>query len=241
MTVEAEEQIASLKTESWRMFDSISRRYDFLNRVLSFGLDQSWRREIVQYLPLKPDQVVLDVATGTADVLIELLENNAPIHTAYGVDMSEQMLEIGRTKIEQRGLFSRAMLQRGDALDLNFLDQTFDAVTIAFGIRNLPSTIKSLMEMHRVLKPQGRLIILEFSFPKNMALRWAHHFYLSWVVPVLGFLLSGNYAAYRYLNKSIETFPYGDRFCKIITQVGFKNVQAHPLMGGIATIYHGDK
>ena len=240
MMVEREEMTA-LKTDSWKIFDSISRRYDFLNHVLSLGWHSKWRSKLATYLSPQADQLVLDVATGTADVLIALLEHGAPIRTAYGIDMSEQMLEIGRAKIEQKGLFSKVMLQRGDAMALNFLDTTFDSVTIAFGIRNMPSPIKTLMEMYRVLKFQGRVVILEFSLPQNPLLRLGHGIYLNWVVPIIGFLLSGNYSAYHYLNETIKTFPYGDRFCRIITQVGFKNVQAHPLMGGVATIYHGEK
>lgn len=235
------EKLTALKTDSWRLFDAISRRYDLLNRILSLGLDKVWRREIIKYIPDKPGQMVLDVATGTADVLIELLETNAPIRIAYGIDMSEHMLKIGRTKIEQRGLSSRAMLQKGDAMALNFLDKTFELTTIAFGIRNLPLLIKGLTEMYRVLKPEGRVLILEFSIPQNPILRLGHFLYLHWIVPCIGFIFTGNYRAYHYLNQTIESFPYGDRFCKIITQVGFKNVKAHPIMGGIATIYQGDK
>ena len=235
------EQLAELKADSWKMFAVISKHYDLLNRVLSFGLDKRWRRELIRHMPVQPDLLVLDVATGTADVLITLLENHAPIQTAYGIDLSEQMLEIGRTKIEKRGLFSRAMLQTCDAQALNFLDNTFDVATSAFGIRNIPSLMKALMELYRVLKPQGRVLILEFSLPKNIFLRLGHHFYLRWVVPSVAFLLSGHYSAYRYLSQTIMDFPYGGRFCNIIAQVVFKNVKAFPLMGGVATIYQAEK
>lgn len=234
-------QLTDQKTESWQMFDAISRHYDFLNQLLSWGLDKSWRKELLKHLPNQPGQVVLDIATGTADVLITLLENNPNIRLGYGIDMSAKMLNLGHLKIEKRGLASRAMLQKGDAQDLHFLDGTFSTVTIAFGIRNIPLLMKGLMEMYRVLKPEGRALILEFSLPKNALLRLGHLFYLRGVIPIAGFLVSGNYQAYKYLNQTIEDFPYGDRFCKIIAQVGFKNVKAFPLLGGVATIYQADK
>lgn len=235
------EQLSALKSDSWRMFDVISKRYDLINTVLSLGSDKKWRKEMAKYVQSHPGLLALDVATGTADVPITLLENSASVQRVYGIDMSEQMLAIGRTKIEQRGLYSRAMLQKGDAQSLSFLDETFHLATIAFGIRNFPSVTKTLIEMYRVLKPQGRIVILEFSLPQNPVLRLGHQFYLNVVIPCIGFLLSGHYQAYRYLSQTIKGFPYGERFCKILAQVGFKNVKAHPLMGGVATIYQGDK
>ena len=236
------QQILGLKQESWRMFDTISKRYDLLNRVLSVGMDRDWRRQMINYLPAQqPGQLVLDLATGTADVLITLLEKDNNIRIGYGIDMSQEMLKIGQAKIEQKRLTSRAMLQKGDAHALNFMDGTFNVVTVAFGLRNMPALMKVLTEMHRVLKTKGRLLILEFSLPRNFILRAGHYVYLSGIVPLIGFLVSGNYPAYHYLNETIQRFPYGERFCKIIAQVGFKNVQAHPLLGGVATIYQADK
>ena len=129
----------------------------------------------------------------------------------------------------------------GDVMALPMGDEEFDSVICLAVLEHLPRPWIAVQEMYRVLKPQGRVLILEFSLPGNNILRLGHHFYLRWVVPYIGFLLSGNYAAYRYLSKTIETFPYGDRFCKIIAQVGFKNVKTHPLLGGVATIYQGDK
>ena len=229
------------KSESWKMFDQISGRYDFLNRVLSLGQDVVWRKKLLQFVPDRRAQKLLDLAAGTGDVLITLLESNPNIQTAVGVDMAEEMLKIGRAKIEKKNLESKVVLQKGDAQHLPFVDGSFDLLTIAFGIRNIPDLRLAMMEMYRVLKPGGRVLILEFSRPPNVFLRLGHIFYLRFIVPSVGFIFSGHYRAYKYLNQTVEQFPYGDRFCKIIKQMGFKNVQAYPLMGGVATIYAGDK
>ncbi len=223
------------------MFDAISRRYDFLNRILSFGQDLRWRREILKHLPPGKDLIVLDLATGTADVAITLVKENPKVRLVYGVDMAVEMLKLGSAKVEQLGLKDKIMLQTGDAQKLNFMDETFDALTISFGIRNVGDLRLALMEMHRVLKKGGRVIILEFSIPENIFVRAGHWFYLNLVVPAIGLLFSGNWKAYRYLNQTIASFPYGTRFCKILKQMGFSRVQAHPLLKGTATIYVGEK
>ncbi len=235
------ENLVIPKNESWKMFDAISAKYDFLNRVLSLGQDVRWRQLLKKYLPPASEQMLLDIATGTADVAITLTEHNPQVKMTFGVDMAREMLKIGQGKIDRKKLTGKIILQHGDAQALSFMDDTFDCVTIAFGIRNIPDLRLALLEMYRVTKKGGRVLILEFSLPANPVLRWGHWMYLQWVVPAVGFLFSGNWKAYKYLNQTIESFPYGDRFCKILIQFGFTNVTAYPLMGGVATIYAGDK
>jgi len=223
------------------MFNSIAGRYDFLNRILSLGQDVRWRNALKQFLPDSDGQTILDLATGTADVLIVLSKGNTKIHQGIGLDPAIKMLEIGRKKIKRQHLDDRLMLQQGDAQALPFLDDTFDCVTIAFGIRNIPDLRLSLLEMYRVTKKGGRVLILEFSKPENPLLKAGHWLYLQTVVPMVGFLFSGNFKAYIYLNQTVKTFPFGDRFCKILKQMGFVAIEPHPLMGGAATIYAAQK
>lgn len=223
------------------MFDEIAKKYDFLNRLLSLGQDGSWREEIKKNLPLKDSYDLLDIATGTGDVIITLTKDNPYVKLAYGIDLSEGMLDIGKEKVKAQGLQNKIVLQTGDAQALPFQPASFDAVTISFGIRNIPDLRLALMEMYRVLRKDGRVMILEFSLPKNPLLRMGHWFYINAVVPFLGYLFSGHDRAYRYLAQTIESFPYGERFCKILKQMGFKNIQSKPLMGGAATLYWADK
>ncbi len=235
------DQLIFPKTESWKIFNLISKRYDLLNRLLSLGLDARWRRRLLGLVPERSDLKLLDLATGTADVAISLVEKRSNIHSAIGIDMAQEMLKIGQEKVNRHNLGDRITLQKADAQELPFQDASFDLTTISFGIRNMPDLRLALMEMYRVLKPGGRSLILEFSLPENPLLRFGDLVYLRIIVPVVGFLFSGNYAAYKYLNQTIEQFPYGDRFCKILKQMGYKNIQAHPLLGGVATIYVGEK
>ena len=229
------------KNESWKMFDEIAQRYDISNRLLSLGQDVAWRQEIKRHLPSKNNIELLDIATGTGDVVLSLVADNPQIHMAYGIDLAEGMLDIARIKIKEAGYQSKIMLQKADAQALPFLPATFDAVTISFGIRNIPDLRLALLEMHRVLKKDGRLIILEFSKPQNPLIRGGHWIYLNAVVPLVGLVMSGHTRAYRYLAQTIETFPYGDRFCKILKQMGFVNVGTKTFMGGTATVYWADK
>ena len=241
MTIHAQNKLALSKANSWKMFNDISPRYDLLNRLLSLGLDIHWRNQLTNFLPAKDNLKVLDLATGTADVLISLFKNSPSMQTGYGIDMAEKMLAIGEKKVIKQKLDKQIILQPGDAHKIPFNDQTFDSVTIAFGIRNMTGHQQVLSEMYRVLNKEGRAIILEFSLPENLLLRALHLFYLRFVVPAVGFLFSGHYSAYRYLNQTIEEFPYGKNFCKVISDAGFQNASCHPLMFGIASIYVGDK
>ncbi len=229
------------KSDSPRMFDAIAGRYDFLNRILSLGQDTKWRQRLREYLPSGNSIHVLDLACGTADVLIALAKNNPAVTQGVGVDLAHRMLLIGRAKISAAGLSDKIILQAGDAQALQFLDESFDCVSIAFGIRNVPDLRLCLLEMYRVSKKGGRVLILESSKPTHPLLLAGHWLYINTFVPLMGFLFSGHGRAYRYLSQTIQSFPSGDRFCKILKQFGLINVQSYPLMGGAATIYVGEK
>ncbi len=236
------EQVPAInKSESWKMFNDISPQYDFLNHLLSLGLDMKWRKRLTQLAPQKENLSVLDLATGTADLLISFVKNNPRLKEGYGIDLAYKMLKLGRRKIEQLGLSDCLKLSEGDITKINFPEKSFDVVSIAFGIRNVENPANVLSEMYRVLKQDGRALILEFSLPANPVIRKFHLFYLRKVVPVVGGILSGNHRAYKYLNETIEAFPYGKKFCGFLEKAGFTNVKAHPLFYGIATIYQGDK
>jgi len=184
---------------------------------------------------------VLDVATGTADLLISLYDNSGRVKTGVGMDMAGEMLKIARKKISA-GKYQHALsVVQGDATDLPFEDRSFDAVTIAFGIRNLTDVPLGLRQMHRILNDGGRALILEFSLPGNWFMRKLYLLYFRYVLPAVGSVISGDSYAYRYLNKTVETFPYGAEFCAMMEQAGFEDVRAHRLTFGIASIYEGTR
>lgn len=228
------------RKEVWKMFDRIAHRYDFLNRSLSFGQDIAWRRKMRKHLPDRPNLHLLDLATGTADQLI-FLANDSRVASGEGSDMSEKMLEIGRRKIEKAGLQERFTLKTGDALQVPADDNSADVVTISFGIRNVESVPEAMQEMMRVVKPGGRALILEFSLPGNRIMRGLYLFYFRHILPRIGGLISGDSYAYRYLNRTVETFPYGEAFCDWMREAGFESVCFRSLTFGIAAIYQGDK
>jgi len=232
-------EITPSRHEVWKMFDRVARRYDFLNHFLSLNRDVTWRRKVAELLPGRKDQTVLDLATGTADQLLSLYGSDR-VESGVGLDLSEEMLIIGRRKIAARQLEGCLTLRNGDAGAIPFDDNTFDAVTISFGIRNVTDVCHTLREMHRVLKPGGRALILEFSLPENRILRSTYLFYLRHVLPGLGGIISGDGRAYRYLDRTVESFPCGEAFCRLMRDAGFANAQARPLTFGVATIYHGD-
>lgn len=227
--------------EIWRMFDRIARRYDLLNRLLSLRQDVRWRKKLTEMLPDRPSLSVLDLATGTADVLLSLFRHSRKVEIGIGLDMAENMLRIGRHKVRQKHLNSSVILFPGDAVRIPFSTATFDVITMAFGIRNVQDIPAALREMMRILKPGGRLLILEFSLPKNRYFRSLYLFYFRRILPSIGGLISGDRKAYGYLNKTVETFPYGQDFCQLMIEAGFQNVQDVPLTLGISSIYKGDK
>ena len=229
------------KSESWKLFDEISPRYDFLNRLLSLGQDLKWRERLAWYLPSGENLKVLDVATGTADVLLEIAKADERVMRACGIDLAKNMLELGRKKVEQNGLTNIIELKPGDANQIPFPDQSFDVVTIAFGIRNMSQPQKVLLEMFRVLKDGGRILVLEFSLAQNFFIRALQLFYLRVLVPTIGFIFSGHFRAYKYLNQTIESFPYGPKFLSALKDCGFAELIEHPLMHGAATIYQGNR
>jgi demethylmenaquinone methyltransferase/2-methoxy-6-polyprenyl-1,4-benzoquinol methylase len=222
------------------MFDRIAHRYDLLNRVLSMRQDVAWRKRLARMLPERDDLRVLDLATGTGDVLLTLRAGCPRVRSGVGMDMSGKMLAFGKEKFEDSGQASALQMVRGDAMRIAAADASFDVVTISFGIRNVLDVDVALREMHRVLKPGGRILILEFSLPSNALLRWAYLLYFRNVLPRIGGLVSGDSYAYRYLNQTVETFPFGEAFAALMRKAEFKNVGMTPLTFGIATIYQGD-
>jgi len=222
------------------MFDRIAHRYDLLNHLFSLNIDKRWRRRVNEFLPKGDRLDVLDLACGTGDQLLALYAGGR-VQSGVGIDLAENMLALGRRKIDAAGLGNRLQLQTGDAQRLAFADSSFDVVTISFGIRNMVDVGLALCEVLRVLRPGGRVLVLEFSLPRSRLTRSVYLFYLRHILPRLGRALSGDSEAYRYLNRTIETFPNGEDFCRLMADSGFKNARPHPLTFGIATIYAGDK
>ena len=229
------------KRTSWQMFDRIAKTYDPVNRLLSFGLDVRWRKKVNAMLPDKSGLQLLDLATGIGDQVLMLCKINPNIEAAVGMDLSEGMLEKGREKVKTEGLEQKIELRTGDAVALPLEAECFDAITMSFGIRNVPNVVEAMREMVRVLRPNGKSLILEFSMPKNPIVRFGHLFYLRYVLPLVGGLISGDFQAYKYLNTSIEAFPYGEDFSELLVEAGFSKVKHYPVTFGIATIYEATK
>ena len=221
------------------MFNNIAGRYDFLNHFLSLGIDRYWRRQAIDQLRKKKPQLILDIATGTADLAIEALKLNPA--KIFGVDISVDMLELGRKKIKKKNLDDKIELLEGDSEQLIFEDNKFDAVTVAFGVRNFQDLNKGLKEIHRVLKPDGKVVILEFSQPTNPVMKKLYNFYSSHITPKIGQFVSKDEAAYSYLNESVKAFPYGNQFCSILKETGFRDIHFKALTFGVATIYTAEK
>ena len=229
------EQVAS-------MFDQIAHRYDFLNRFLSAGIDVSWRKKAIRELKTVHPKYILDVATGTADVAIltyQLLQPKP--EKIAGIDISDGMLELGRKKLKERNLDPFITLYNGDSEAINFPDNTFDAITVAFGVRNFANLEKGLSEMLRVLKPGGKLVILEFSKPTLPGIKGFYNLYTRMIAPKAGKVIARNEAAYKYLNDSIQAFPEGKRFVSIMEKCGYAHCYKKALSLGICTIYCGSK
>ncbi|MBY0476552.1 MAG: bifunctional demethylmenaquinone methyltransferase/2-methoxy-6-polyprenyl-1,4-benzoquinol methylase UbiE [Chitinophagaceae bacterium] len=227
------------KKQVAQMFDEIAPRYDVLNRFLSAGIDVSWRRKALAKLKELKPKLMLDVATGTGDVAIMAARELQP-EKIIGIDISEKMLEGGRVKVSAKGLETVIELKSGDSETINFPDATFDAVTVAFGVRNFENLEKGLSEIHRVLKPGGRLVVLEFSKPLIPGFRQLCNLYIGFITPRIAGTVS-NKKAYQYLNNSIKAFPEGKQFVAVLNKTGFTNTTCKPLTLGICSIYCGDK
>jgi demethylmenaquinone methyltransferase/2-methoxy-6-polyprenyl-1,4-benzoquinol methylase len=221
------------------MFDRIAPRYDLLNRLLSAGVDQRWRRAAVDSLGLPPRSRVLDVCTGTADLMVEFLGRETG-HTGLGLDLSSEMLVRGARKLRERGLASRCGLVSGDAERLPLRDGLFDGALIAFGIRNVGEPVAALREIHRVLKPGGRLVVLEFSTPPGL-LGAGYRLYFELLLPRIAGVISGNRSAYSYLPASVARFPDAPAFGRLMEEAGFASVVWKRLTAGIAHLHRGEK
>ncbi len=229
----------SKKEEVAEMFDNISGKYDFLNHFLSLGIDKLWRKKAIKMLRDIQPKKIIDLATGTGDFAIAALKLN-PTEVA-GVDISEGMLAKGRIKMKKRKVDNVISMNYGDSENLPFDDNYFDALTVGFGVRNYENLEKGLSEMLRVLRKDGRAVILEFSKPKRFPIKQLFNFYSKRVIPFLGKMISKDKRAYAYLPESVEAFPEGHDFLDILTKVGYRNVRAKTVSGGIATIYVGEK
>jgi demethylmenaquinone methyltransferase/2-methoxy-6-polyprenyl-1,4-benzoquinol methylase len=230
----------SKKQQVANMFDKIAFRYDFLNHFLSAGIDVTWRKKAIKQLKSIHPQTVLDVATGTGDVAILTYKILHP-KKITGIDISKGMLEVGRSKVEKLGLENEIELLNGDSESINFPDASFDAVTVAFGVRNFENLEKGLKEMLRVLKPGGKLVILEFSKPKQIAFKGVYNLYMKIIAPGIGNMVAKNKDAYQYLNESVQKFPEGKEFIEILKKSGYKNTYFESLTLEICSIYCGSK
>jgi demethylmenaquinone methyltransferase / 2-methoxy-6-polyprenyl-1,4-benzoquinol methylase len=231
---EKKEQVAE-------MFNNISHSYDFLNHFFSLGIDVLWRKKAIRILKKENPQSVLDVATGTADFALEAMRMNVGAKNITGVDISEGMLEVGRKKIAAKGFSDVVQLRYGDSENLPFGDHTFDAFTVAFGVRNFQNLEKGLTDMLRVLKPGALGIILEFSRPKRFPVKQLFAFYFRYVMPTIGNIVSKDSRAYTYLPESVQSFPSGDDFLEVMKKAGYRDCERISLSGGIASIYLGRK
>jgi len=221
------------------MFDTISKEYDNLNRVISFGIDIKWRKKVVEIVAKKQPKNILDVATGTGDLAINLTKTNAS--KIIGLDISEGMLNVGRKKIIKKKLEDTIEMVVGDSENLAFVDNSFDAITVAFGIRNFENLDKGLSEILRVLKPKGIFVILETSIPAKTPFKQGYKFYTKRILPIIGKLFSKDKVAYSYLCESASIFPYGEALNNILYKIGFTNATALPQTFGVATIYIATK
>ena len=227
------------KEQVEKMFDKVSENYDFLNRVLTFGIDIRWRKKVVKAVAKNNPKKLLDIATGTGDFAIMLAELNPD--KVIGLDISQGMLDIGIEKIKNKNLTSLIDMIQGDSENMPFEDNTFDAITIGFGVRNFENLDKGLQEIHRVLKPKGILAILETSQPEKFPMKQLFKFYSKYIIPTIGGLFSKDKSAYSYLPESAAAFPYGENFNNILQKNGFNNATNKPLTFGIASMYTAKK
>ena len=228
------------KKQVAEMFDNIAPKYDFLNHFLSLNIDKIWRKKSIKLLKKSNPEILLDIATGTGDFALEIYKRLKP-EKIIGIDISEGMLKVGREKIKKKGLLSVIEFQKGDSENLSFSDNYFDAVTVAFGVRNFENLEKGLFEMKRVLKPSGVLIILEFSQPEKFPIKQFYGFYSKNILPVFGKVFSKDKSAYTYLPESVNAFPYGKNFVDILKKTGFSAVKFKQFAFGISTVYYAEK
>ncbi|MBE2246463.1 MAG: bifunctional demethylmenaquinone methyltransferase/2-methoxy-6-polyprenyl-1,4-benzoquinol methylase UbiE [Candidatus Competibacteraceae bacterium] len=229
----------SKKEQVADMFDNISQRYDFLNHFLSLGIDRLWRKQLVKMVQNDKPRSIIDVATGTGDLAIALAKTYPDV--IEGIDISEGMLSVGRKKIEKQNLAVPIHLQWGDSENIPFDDNSFDVATAAFGVRNFENPLKGLKEMHRVLKPGGKIYVLEFSQPSSFPFKQIYTFYFRHILPLWGRLVSKHASAYSYLPESVQAFPYGKNFTDLLAIAGFKQTGIRQLTFGVASIYTGIK
>ena len=239
MVVPYKEEHSGKKEQVARMFDNISGRYDFLNHLLSLGIDIHWRKKAIRELKEIQPKLILDVATGTGDFAIQALDLQPD--KVIGIDISKGMLEVGRKKMKERQLDQKIELISGDSENLPFEENKFDAVIVAFGVRNFENLEKGLAEIFRVVKPGGKVVILEFSKPSHFPFKQLYNFYFKFVLPKIGRLISQDQAAYTYLPESVQAFPDGNNFLKILSGIGYKNAACKPLTFGISSLYTGIK
>lgn len=233
-------ELDARKKESYKIFDDIAGTYDLLNHSLSMGIDVYWRNKMLKHLPNKESINALDLATGTGDVALTLVKDQR-VKKITGLDLSKGMIDVGIKKVQKRGLEKKIFLMLGDGVNIPTGDAAFDLTTISFGIRNFSDPQKSLHNIHRVLKKDGRLMIMEFSIPTNFIIRNVYFFYFRHLLPFIGNIVSKHKDAYTYLNKSVEDFPYGEKFLGMMRTAGFQDLKMIPLTFGIATLYIGDK
>ncbi len=227
------------KEQVTQMFDNISKEYDGLNRVISFGIDVKWRNKVVKLIKAQNPKTILDIATGTGDLAISLANTDA--EKIVGLDISDGMLEVGRQKIKKKTLQNRIDMVIGDSENLPFENDSFDAITVAFGIRNFENLEIGLAEILRVLKPNGKFVILETSVPTKSVYKKGYGFYTKYILPSIGKLFSKDQSAYSYLCESASVFPYGEALNNILRKIGFSNVEDYPQTFGVATIYTASK
>ena len=234
------EDTTAFTLQTREMFTSIAPRYDFLNRLLSVGQDKYWRQRAIDLLDPMENERILDVATGTGDMVIEVAKRNLSVQI-FGIDFSQRMLDLGRIKIARNGYNQAVSLQIGSGECLPFADESFDGVICAFGIRNFADVQLGLREFFRVLKPSGRIVVLEFSIPRNQFLNTAYEWYFNLILPKIGNIISGHSNAYSYLPESVANFPSQKKFIKWIEKIGFKKVSFSELTFGIVSIHRGYK
>jgi demethylmenaquinone methyltransferase / 2-methoxy-6-polyprenyl-1,4-benzoquinol methylase len=230
----------SKKEQVADMFDSIAVKYDFLNRLLSGGVDIYWRKKALGMIKDRNNDLVLDIATGTGDLAIEA-NKILKVNKIIGVDISEGMLNVGKEKIKKLGLTDKIELQMGDSEKLLFNDNTFDTVIVSFGVRNFENLLKGLTDMCRVLKPGGTCLVVEFSKPASFPFKQFYWFYSTKILPIIGKLVSKDSSAYSYLPESVKAFPDGRAFLDVFEQAGFKETSVKTLTFGICSIYLGKK